>query len=54
MFGVDVPYLNLGIQITLVKQPIQSNSVGSSHVSHCWTSAFDYPLNHGFIVLKNV
>ena len=28
MFG-DVPYLNLGIQINPVKQPIQSNPVGS-------------------------
>ena len=29
VFGVHVPYLNLGVQIDSVKQPIQSNSVGS-------------------------
>ena len=29
MFGVDVPDLNLWIQINLIKQPIQSNPVGS-------------------------
>ena len=23
-------------------------------MSHCWTSAFDYHLNHGFSVLKDV
>ena len=27
MFGVDIPYLNLGIQTDPIKQPIQSNSV---------------------------
>ena len=48
MFGVDVPNLNLGIQINPIKQPTQSNSVGSWHVSHCWTPAFDYHPNHGF------
>ena len=42
----------VGIQINPFKQP-QSNSVGSRYMSHCWTSAFDYHLNHGFIVLKN-
>ena len=29
VFGVHVPYLNLGVHIDSVKQPIQSNSVGS-------------------------
>ena len=29
MFGVDVPNLNLGMQKNPIKQPIQSNSVGS-------------------------
>ena len=28
MFGVNVTDLNLGVKINLVKQPIQSNSVG--------------------------
>ena len=54
MFGVDVPELNLRSQVNPVKHPIKSNSVGSSHMSHCWTPAFDYHLHHGFIVLKDV
>ena len=29
MFGVNVPDLNLVVQINSVKQPIKSNSVGS-------------------------
>ena len=44
MFGVDVP----------IEQPIKSNSVGSWHMSHCGTSAFDYHINHGFIILKDM
>ena len=54
MFGIDIPNLNLGIQIYPIKQPIKSNSVGSRHMSHCWTPAFDYHLNHGFMVLRDV
>ena len=54
MFGINVSNLNFRIKINPVKQPIQSNSVGSWHVSHCGTLAFDYHLNHGFIVLKNL
>ena len=54
MFGVNVSDLNLGIQINSVKQPIQSNSVGSGNVSLCGTSTFDYHLNHGFIILKDI
>ena len=41
VFGVDIFGLNLWIQFNSVKQPIQSNSVGSGYVSHCGTSAFD-------------
>ena len=29
VFGVNVPYLNLGVQFDSVKQPIKRNSVGS-------------------------
>ena len=29
VFGANVPYLNLGVQIESVKQPIKRNSVGS-------------------------
>ena len=54
MFGVDVPELTFKIQVNPIKQPIQSNSVSSWHVSHCGTLAFDYHLNHGFIILKDI
>ena len=54
VFGVDILDLNLGFQINSVKQPIKSNSVGSGYESHCWTSAFDDHLNHGFVILKSV
>ena len=46
--------LNFRIKINPVNQPIQRNSVGSWHMSHCGTSAFDYHLNHGFINLKDI
>ena len=66
VFGVNVSDLNLGVQVDSVKQPIKRNSVGSWHMSHSWTPAFDdHPdhcldffkhvqLRHGFIVLKHV
>ena len=54
MFGIKVSNLNFRIKVNPVKQPIQSNSVGSWHMSHCGTSAFDYHLNHGFIILKDI
>ena len=37
-----------------VKQPIQNNFVGSWHMSHRAISAFDYHLNHGFIVFIDI
>ena len=46
VFGVNVFDLVFGVQIESVKQPINSNSVGSGYVSHCWTSAFDDHSNH--------
>ena len=45
--GVGIPDLNSGIHVNPFKQPIQINPVGSWHVSHCWTPAFDYHLIHG-------
>ena len=44
----------LGSKNNPIKQPIQSNPVGSSHMSHCWTSAFDYHRDHSFVVFKNI
>ena len=46
MFGINVS--------NPVKQPIQSNSVGFWHMSHCGTSAFYCHFYHGFIVLKDI
>ena len=43
-----------GVQVNSVKQPVKSNSVGSGHVSHCWTSAFVDHFNHCFVILKNI
>ena len=54
MFGVDVPNWILGSRLILSKNPIQSNSVGSGHMSQCGTSAFDHHLIHGFIIVKNI
>ena len=46
--------LNFRIKINPVKQPIQSNSVGSWYMSHCGTSAFDDHLDHSFIVFEHI
>ena len=54
VLGVDVFDLDFGVQINSIEQPIKSNSVGSGHMSHCWTSAFNDHLDHGFVVFKNV
>ena len=53
IFGVNVSNLNFKIKINPVKQPIQSNTVGSWYLSH-GTPAFYYHLNHNFIVLKDI
>ena len=37
-----------------IKKPIKRNSVGSGHVSHRWTSAFDDHFDHGFVVFKDL
>ena len=54
VFGVDILDLNLGIQISSVKQPVKSNSLGSGYMSHRWTPTLDDHFNHGFIILKDV
>ena len=54
VFGVDILDLNFGVQINSVEQPIKSNSVCSGYVSHRRTSSFNYHLNHGFVVFKDV
>ena len=42
MSGINVSNLNVRIKINPVKQPVQSNSVGSWYMSHCGISAFYY------------
>ena len=54
VLGVNIFDLNLGVQIDSIKQPIKSNSVGPGNMSHCWTSAFHYHLDNGFIVFKHI
>ena len=46
MFGSNVSNLNFRIKINPVKQPIQSNSVGSQKKSHCGTPAFGTNMCH--------
>ena len=46
--------LDLEFQVDSVKQPIMSKSVSSWHMSHCWTSSFDYHFDHSFIVFRDV
>ena len=41
VFGVNIFDLDFGVWINSTKQPIKSNSVGSGHVSHRRTSAFN-------------
>ena len=53
-FGVNVFDLDLEVQVDSVKQPVLHDSVGSRHVSQCWTSALDDHLDHSFGVFKNV
>ena len=42
VFGVIIFDLDFWVQIDSMKQPINSNSAGSGHVSHCWASSFGY------------
>ena len=39
VFGADVLDLDFWVQIDSIEQPIQRNSVGSGHVSHCRASS---------------
>ena len=48
VFGVNIFDLDLEVQIDSIKQPIKTNSVSPGHVSHRWTSSFNYHFDHGF------
>ena len=55
VLGVNIFDLDLWFQIDSVKQPtIRSNSVSPGHVSHFWTSSFNYHFDDGFVFLKYV
>ena len=47
-------YLDFGVQLNSIEQPIKSNSVGSGNMSHCWTPAFHNHFDHSLIVLKHI
>ena len=44
----------LGSRLILSNNQSTATLWVSWHMSHCWISAFHYPLNHGFIVLKDI
>ena len=54
VLGVNMPDLDLWIQIASVEQPIKSNSVGSGNMSQIRTSAFHEHLDYRFIIFINV
>ena len=54
VLGVNVTDLDFWVQVDSIEQPIKSNSVDSGYVSHCWTSSFNYHLDHRFVIFKNV
>ena len=42
VFGVNIFDLDFGIHVDPIKQPINSESVSSRHMSHRGTSSFNY------------
>ena len=52
IFGVNILDLDFGVQVDSVNNPIKRDSVGSGHVSHRRTSAFDNRLDH-YLILQN-
>ena len=52
VFVVHIFDLDLRFHVDSVEQPIKRNSVGSGHVSHCWTSAFGFLLGLRFLFFK--
>ena len=54
VFGDNMFDLDFGVRINSIEQPIESNSVGSGNMSHCWISAHDDHLDHRFIVPKHI
>ena len=52
-FGVNVPYLDFGVQIDSIELPTKSNSVGSGNMSHCRPSPLHDHLDHCFVVFEH-
>ena len=50
-FWCQHTWLDFGFLIDPINQPIKSDSLSSRHMSHCWTSSFNYHLDHSFTVL---
>ena len=53
VFGVNIFDLALWFQVVSVEQPMKRNSVGSGHVSRCWSSSSDHHLDDSFVVFKD-
>ena len=47
-------YLNCSLKFDAIKQPIKTNSVGSGHVSHVGTLAFEDHFDHSSVVFANM
>ena len=50
--GVDIFDLDIWIQVNLVRQPVQVNTVNLGNMSHGWTTAFDDHLERGIVTSK--
>ena len=50
--GVDIFDLDIWIQVNLVRQPVQVNTVNLGNMSHGWTTAFDDHLEGGIVTSK--
>ena len=50
--GVDIFDLDFCIQVNLVRQPVQVNTVNLGNMSHGWTTAFDDHLDRGIVTSK--
>ena len=44
--------LDFWIQVNLVQQPVQVNTVNLGNMSHGWTTAFDDHLDRGIVTSK--
>ena len=54
-FGVHISDVDFWFQVDSAEQPIKRSSVGSGHVSQCWTSPFHNHLDDShFVFKKNV